>query len=260
MVLADQDRPVLPGQTAQAFAHPSGLIEAAFLASFTIGIGACIDRIGQHLVDARVGGAAPLDVRAARELGGEGDVFGPQPQPDLPDRAGLGELLEDRAEGALDGLVGMEEDLAVLLPPDEPDRQATPQFPPRGLVADAAVQPGADHVEFRFGHCPLQAQQETVIEEPRMVQAVLIADQGVADAAQVQELIPVGVVAGDAGDLDRQDQPDVAQGHFGDHRGQPAAAGRGLGRLGQVLVDHLDLPPVPTQGHGAIHQLVLAVG
>jgi hypothetical protein len=63
--------------------------------------------------------------------------------------------------------------------PDEACRQATPQLSALSLVADAAVETGSEHVQLRLAHRALQTEQETVVEQRRMVDAVAIADQRV---------------------------------------------------------------------------------
>lgn len=55
-----------------------------------------------------------------------------------------------------------------------------------------------------------------------------ISDQSVGDAAEIEEAIPVGVVARHAGDFQGEHDADVAEGHF---RGQACEAGA-LGESG----------------------------
>src|SRR5262249_31124229 len=47
----------------------------------------------------------------------------------------------------------------------------------------------------------LETQDQTAVGRGRIVDAVLIADQAVAVTTQVQQLIPVSAVAGQAGDV-----------------------------------------------------------
>jgi hypothetical protein len=70
-------------------------------------------------------------------------------------------------------------DLARLLTPDQPDRKAAAQLATLGLVADAAVQPGAQHVQLGFGHRALESQREPVVEQPGMVDTVGVGQQRV---------------------------------------------------------------------------------
>ena len=61
----------------------SGLVHVALLYCFTISISACIDRIGQDLVDTGIGGGDPLDLRGGIWLRGKGEVLGAIPEPHL---------------------------------------------------------------------------------------------------------------------------------------------------------------------------------
>ena len=90
----------------------------------------------------------------------------------------------------------MPADLAVGLAPDQPDRQPAAQLAAGGLAADPAVEAGAQDVQFGLGHGALHAQQHPVVEQARMVDTVGVGDQRVGHPGQVQQPVPVGVVAG----------------------------------------------------------------
>jgi hypothetical protein len=73
-----------------------------------------------------------------------------KPQPDTPHRAKLGEAIEDGPDGSADGFVRIQADLAILFAPDQPDWQAAPEFAACCFVANAAIQPRTQDVEFSF--------------------------------------------------------------------------------------------------------------
>lgn len=98
------------------------------------------------------------------QLQREFEPFRAEPQPDAPGRTGLGKPHEDVADGSDDGLVRVKAHLAVLLTPHEADRQAASEFAARGLVADAAIESGAQHMQFCFAHRALESEQQPVIE------------------------------------------------------------------------------------------------
>ena len=60
----------------------------------------------------------------------------------------------------------------------------------------------------------------------RMIEAVGIADQGICHAAQVEQAIPVGVVAGQTGDLEAENDADPTERHLGGHVGEARAVRR----------------------------------
>ena len=64
-----------------------------------------------------------------------------------------------------DLLIGAQDDPTVRLAV-EPDREMHHQLAARGLVAQPAVQPGADQVQLRLAHRALQTEQQPVVEVP----------------------------------------------------------------------------------------------
>ena len=65
MVLRDEHLPLGARQTSQARSAHASAIQDRFLAGFAIGVGAGIDRVGEHMVD---GGVARLDPADAAAL------------------------------------------------------------------------------------------------------------------------------------------------------------------------------------------------
>jgi hypothetical protein len=71
-------------------------------------------------------------------------------------------------------------------------------------------------MELCLGELPFHAQEEPVIEVPRVVEAVFVADQGAGHAAQLEELVPVGGVAGQPGAFQAEHDPGAAERDLGD--------------------------------------------
>ena len=113
----------------------------------------------------------------------EGQAFGAKPEPDSARRAEFSEALEDGADRAGYGFVRMKQNFAILFSPNEAHRQSAAQFPASGFVADAAIEPGANDVEFGFAHRALQAKQQTIVEQSRMIDAIVVANESIGDAA-----------------------------------------------------------------------------
>jgi hypothetical protein len=191
---------------------------------------------------------------------GEREALLAKPEPDLACRAGLGEALEDRADGPGDRLIGVKAYLAILLSPDQADRQAAPQLAALRLVPDAAVEACPEDVQLSLGHGPLQAQYEAVVERAGMVEAVTVADEGVGDAAEVEQAVPVGVVAGETRDLQPEHEPDLAQRDLGRQAREPGAGSEPGAGDTQILVDHHHLVASPAELDCSRRQRVLAVG
>ena len=181
------------------------LVDVSLPAGLPERISAGIDGALEHAVDLVVGRGYPPQLAlpaAQREL----HAFAAHPQPHLPDRSELGEPVEDRSDRAADGLVGIEEDLALVLAPDQPDRQRLAQLPALGLVADPALQPRAEHVQFGLAHRAFEPEQQPVVERPGVIQPVAVADHGVGHAAQIQQSVPVNVLGQPCGHADLREK------------------------------------------------------
>jgi hypothetical protein len=74
---------------------------------------------------------------------------------------------------------------------------------------------------------PLEAEQEAVVEVRRVVEAVLIEDEGVGEGADLQQPVPVGRVAGEAGDLQPEHDTGAAHADVGDESLEAGTIGRG---------------------------------
>jgi len=85
----------------------------------------------------------------------------------------------------------------------EPHRRPHPTRSPRAShaaarhvppFANAAVETGSEHMQLGLAHRPLQPEQQTVVEQRRMIDAVGIPDQRVGKAGKIDEAMPVGVL------------------------------------------------------------------
>lgn len=102
-------------------------------------------------------------------------------------------------------------------------------------------------MQFRFRHGAFEAEQEPVVEVPGVVEAVLVEDQGAGQRADLQEPVPVGVVAGEAAHLQAQHDPGVSHADLGDQPLEAVPALGGGAGLSLVGVDDDDLGVVPAQ-------------
>ena len=142
MMVGKENRPLLEGKMTYPFLDRTMFIDVAFVLGFAVGVSASIHRIGEDMVNGRVSRSDPADrarLARGRPLQGKRQSFGAEPEPDPSSGAELGEALEDRADGADDGLVRMKEDFSILFSPNEAHGQTAAQFPASGFVADASV-------------------------------------------------------------------------------------------------------------------------
>jgi hypothetical protein len=103
----------------------------------------------------------------------------------------------------------------------------------------------------------IEPQQQAVVEERRMIDAVVVANESVGDAAQFQQPIPIGIVPRQTGDLQSEDDAHVGQCDFaGEACKSGARVPAGTGKS-EILVDDHHLFLRPSQLAGAIGQGVL---
>src|SRR5258706_16384439 len=118
------------------------------------------------------------------------------------------------------------------------------------FVADATEQACAQYVQLCFGHGALESQYQAVIEQSWMVYPVGIADERVRQSAQIQQAVPISIVARQPGDFQTQHDTDLPEGHLGGHFGETGPLSEaGTGNT-EVFIDYPDLVAPPTQCHG----------
>ena len=188
-----------------------------------------------------------------------------EPQPVMVERvddrargSGPRERREQVTQRVLDGAVGVEHDLPgrVL---DEPDRERHRQLSASGFGQDPALQPGTDEVQLGLAHRALQAEQQPVVEVCRVIETVLVADQRAGERGDLQQAVPVGVVARQPGDLESEHDPGLPKPDVGDEPLEPLAIGGAGAGLSLVGVDHDDLLDRPAELDRALAQRVLAL-
>jgi len=260
MMVGNEHRPLGARQPTNPFAHGALVVDIALMTALPIGIGAGIDGIGQDMVDRGVGRAAPTDLTRWGHLRGKGEVLAAQPQPHPTSRAQFGEPLEHEADRTGHGGVGMKADLAIGIAPNQAHRQGAAQLATGRLVADPALEAGTQNMQLSFGHGAFEPQYQTIVEPARVIDAVGIADQGIGHATEIEQAVPVGVVAGQAGDLEAEHDADPAQGHLGGHAGEAVAVGGASAGDAEIVVNHSDLLACPAQPARLLDQSVLPVG
>src|SRR6266496_2238769 len=77
---------------------------------------------------------------------------------------------------------------------DQADRQLESQLPAAGLGEDPAAQPGPQEMQFCLAELAFHPQEESVVEAGRVIQPVLVQDEAVVVGADLQQLVPVGVL------------------------------------------------------------------
>ena len=76
-----------------------------------------------------------------------------------------------------------------------PTGSAESQLAALCLAEQAGRQSGLDGMQLQLGDLALQAQEEAPVRRRGVVDAIAVADEAMAVAAQVEQLIPVGAIA-----------------------------------------------------------------
>ena len=153
----------------------------------------------------------------------------------------------------------MPADLPLGLTPDQPDRQATAQLTAGGFVPDPPVEAGPQNVQLGFGHSALHAQHQAVVEQRRMIDAIAIADQRVSEAAEVDEAVPIGIVACQARHFETEDDADMPERDFRREPGEARAFDGAGARPAEVFIDDNDLRRRPAERGSLGSQGILAL-
>ena len=256
--VADQRRPLLARQGRHGGLAVGALAGALAAVDERAGVARVVQRAQHPPVAQRHPGELALALAAA-DRGGEQQALVVERLDDGARRAGAREGLEQVAQGVLDAGVGVEHDLAggVI---DQPDGERHLKLAAACLGEDAALQAGADEVQLGLRHRALEPEQQPVVEVAGVIEPVLVADQRARQRADLEQPVPVGVVARQPRDLEPEHDPGPAQADLGDQLLEALAVGRRGAGLALVGVDHDDPLGRPAERDRALAQRVLALG
>jgi hypothetical protein len=105
--------------------------------------------------------------------------------------------------------------------------------------------------------CP-EAEQQPVVDLAGVIEPVLVADQRVAQGAQLKQPVPVGVVACQPRAFQAEHDPGPAQRNVGHEPLEALTVGGRRAGLALVCVDHDHPLGRPAERDGAAAQVVLA--
>ena len=230
MVFGQQDGPLVDGEITSSFLDQSLLIEVPLTTSLPIDVCTGIHRVGEDMVDRSISGSDPAQLAMGVVLRREGQTLGAEPKPDLTHRPQFCEAVKHRTDGAGNCFVWVKAYLAVAIAPDQADGQSPTQFTACCLIADSSIEPCSKDVKFGFTHGAFEPQNETIIEQSRMVQPVTVTNQGVSENTKVEQPVPIGIVARQSRDFQAKDDSNLAQGNFGCQAGKASAVSDGGAR------------------------------
>src|SRR5262245_45211679 len=92
-------------------------------------------------------------------------------------------------------------------------------------------------MQLRLAHRSFQAEQQTVVEQGRMIDAVGIPDQRVGETGEVDEAVPIGVVAGEPRHLETEHEPNMGERNLSSETREAGSCNRTGAGKAEVLVD-----------------------
>jgi len=106
----------------------------------------------------------------------------------------------------------------------------------------------------------IQTKQQSIVEQRRMVDAIVVADERVGDAAEFQQTIPIRIVPRQARNLQSEHNAHVSQCHLAGKASEAGAlVSAGAGQP-EIFIDDHHLLLGPAQLTRSIGQGVLAGG
>ena len=113
-------------------------------------------------------------------------------------------------------------------------------------------------MQLGLAHCPLETEQQPVVEVRRVVHTVLVEDQRLGERADLEQPMPVGRVARQSRDLQAEHHARATHADLGDELLETLSVRRRT-RLAKVGVDDDDAVVGPSQRRRALPQRVLAL-
>ncbi len=142
----------------------------------------------------------------------------------------------------------------------ETRRQGQPQLAPGGLLTLPLMEPNLDLVQLRFTHDPRQAQQQAIVIGARVIHPLAVSDQNAKQRTQLDQPMPIVIVASEARGVQAQHQSRPAQADLGDQPLKAAAPFARCSRLAEVVIDDFDPLLWPTEEDRPVDQPVLQLG
>ena len=93
-----------------------------------------------------------------------------------------------------------------------------------------------------------------------MIDAVGVADQRIGEAAELDEPMPIGVVARQARDLEAKHEADVGEGDFGGEPGETRSRDKAGAGEPEILIDDDDAIGGPAELTGSGGERILSIG
>src|SRR5271157_1748214 len=201
-------------------------------------IGTRIYRIGENVQEIVICRQFPNNRGFASIAGqhGQVNVLLAKPEQRLANAPQFEHLAEDQQYRLLHALVGILFDVATGIPV-EAHRQDEPQFAAAGLLADGRLRSLAEQVQFKFRHGALQTQEQTIIDDIRIVDSIKVHYHRSHHATQLDQVMPVPAITRQARCFDAEHGSNFACAHFRHETLKPWTVDQARRGTAQVVVN-----------------------
>ena len=227
------------------------------LLAFAIDVSARVEGVLQKPDHIAVADRRPVEGCQPLAVGGpwKEQTVGHQRQMRLACAAELAEPFEHPSDRLLQANVRIEAEPDLAMP-DIADRHADPQLAPAGLRPGGVEHARADHAELELADAALHAKQQTIVRAAGIIDAVEVDDPRLDQAAQLEQVMPVPAVAGQARCVEAQHSANLARAERSDELLEAGPGDHAARRAAEIVVDHLDRLEATSSGN--VDQLVLA--
>src|SRR4051794_26346059 len=224
--------------------------------------GPSIGRVLEDVADPRAVRLAPdkrVRGRSEQRAHRQRQAVGAQIAHHGPRALQFAELGEDKPEARLHLFVRVQDDRtgAVM---DQSSREGQAQLATRRFLALALVEAHSDLMQLRLAQDAGQAQEPAVVVGARIVEPLAIGDEHPEQGAQLEQLMPVAVIAREPGGIQADDQAGIAEPDLGNELLEAGSFGAARARFAEILVDDVDPLARPAEPDGAVDQAVLEFG
>ncbi len=222
--------------------------------------GASIRWIPQDFIDRVGSGQFPEQlsrVDAPRLATGHQQLVVPEAAQHLRTTAQLREAREDEFKGVPNLLVRIFDD-PTIFQAEQARWEELPVGPLGDLALPCTVHPHAQEMEFGFTEHAAQPEQQAVIVTAGIEDAIRIGQQRSDEGGQVEQRVPICIVAREAACLVRQNNPNLPE-RDGGNEGLKAQALLVTAGVAEVVVDDVNLMGQPAERTRTLNEGLLVL-
>jgi hypothetical protein len=199
------------------------------------------ERIRDDGVHARVHRGRPLGVPSglAPTRDWDRDALPAEPQQHLARAPELVEFLQHETNRLLHARIRIELDGAGR-PIHQTDRQMHPQLAALSLGALGFERALPERRHLEVAHDALEPQEQAIIHQPRVIDAIVIDQHDVRDRPELHQLRPVAIIPGEPRRLERQHGAGRPRADGGEQPLKAGPLGESAAGDAQIVVDGLD--------------------